>query len=765
MENKKVELEKIEKQNRILGKLQEINSLVAIFNLEQNEKAEDILVKNSNYKRKLEKDELEIAIVGLEKAGKSTFANALIENDILPSAPERCTFTSTRLTFGDNRAIIEFYTKDEFNEIFQGMLRDIEYSNYENITFENLSLNEFKRYFDSLEESNSNLYKNHKGKTDEEIEDILANKVKLSQLLSGGVREFKGDELNSEEFKSFIRGENEGKDTARPRSVKKIEIQSSKLQKLKNAIIYDVPGFDSPTRIHERQTLERLKSADAIILVTNIGTNPSLVGTQLNTITKNTDDDGIKLNEKLFVFGNKIDLAEDKNYAHNEKILRRDVKKYNLAKDERVFIGSAKNYLNSKNNNIKFDFSLGVDEIYKSLVEYNNTERFKVLQRRIEKNEIETQKIKTDILEKFVLNEDDVFINEKRRNEIILEAQKEIEKKLSDNLEQLKFDLKHEILDEEYFSTQFNEKIQEENLFNEINKDFIDRIEIKTADTITRDLAPEKINDYSRSELHNNFLLQFSTLIDDMTDEKANEIKKRIVESFVKAIGDIDKEKAEQFIDNISSKVGYHKGKFNFLIERFSRDIFDILIARYLFSIGRKNKFEEAKKEFIYLDSFYGDNETMIGMLLNGDKNKIGTIDYIKDGAMRSLNILSKFSKKADIIKKTIDFLGRKDSFENSKIEEKISATKEEIVSEINTDIKNLKEILQKAVVPAINLELAFANSVDKQIQTILKSLNSKEFRSFLSEILIHLKRSEIEMLDAQIKQYQKVKELLEEIQ
>jgi len=38
-----------------------------------------------------------------------------------------------------------------------------------------------------------------------------------------------------------------------------IEIQSSKLKKLKNAIIYDVPGFDSPTKIHERQTLERLK--------------------------------------------------------------------------------------------------------------------------------------------------------------------------------------------------------------------------------------------------------------------------------------------------------------------------------------------------------------------------------------------------------------------------------------------------------------------------------------------------------------------------
>jgi hypothetical protein len=63
----------------------------------------------------------------LEKAGKSTFANALIDNYVLPSAPERCTFTTTRLVSGSDKATVEFYTEIEFNKIFQEMLAELEY--------------------------------------------------------------------------------------------------------------------------------------------------------------------------------------------------------------------------------------------------------------------------------------------------------------------------------------------------------------------------------------------------------------------------------------------------------------------------------------------------------------------------------------------------------------------------------------------------------------------------------------------------------------
>lgn len=54
--------------------------------------------------KKLENNEFEISIVGLEKAGKSSFANALMGNDILPSKEARCTYTSTSIRYGNNEA-------------------------------------------------------------------------------------------------------------------------------------------------------------------------------------------------------------------------------------------------------------------------------------------------------------------------------------------------------------------------------------------------------------------------------------------------------------------------------------------------------------------------------------------------------------------------------------------------------------------------------------------------------------------------------------
>ena len=46
---------------------------------------------------RLERGEFHIAVVGSEKAGKSTFINAWLGCDLLPSDMQRCTFTTTHL--------------------------------------------------------------------------------------------------------------------------------------------------------------------------------------------------------------------------------------------------------------------------------------------------------------------------------------------------------------------------------------------------------------------------------------------------------------------------------------------------------------------------------------------------------------------------------------------------------------------------------------------------------------------------------------------
>ena len=73
-------IEKIKRSNQILEKLIENNFKVGLLKSEQLNKLEEIKKKNQKFQYKLESNEFEIAIVGLEKAGKSTFANALIKS-------------------------------------------------------------------------------------------------------------------------------------------------------------------------------------------------------------------------------------------------------------------------------------------------------------------------------------------------------------------------------------------------------------------------------------------------------------------------------------------------------------------------------------------------------------------------------------------------------------------------------------------------------------------------------------------------------------
>ena len=99
---------------------------------------------------KLDKNEFEIAIVGLEKAGKSTFGNALMGNNVLPNADERCTYTSTCIRYGQDRAVVTFLNASEVNEVLRGYLKTLGISDAESHTLDNLALSSYKVLFNNL---------------------------------------------------------------------------------------------------------------------------------------------------------------------------------------------------------------------------------------------------------------------------------------------------------------------------------------------------------------------------------------------------------------------------------------------------------------------------------------------------------------------------------------------------------------------------------------------------------------------------------------
>ena len=89
----------------------------------------DIKTKLSSLKRLNDKPSHTICIVGLEKAGKSTFINALLGFELLPTASERCTQIRTVLKpppdNGDRQlfATVKFYDDQEFQTFFSKMTK------------------------------------------------------------------------------------------------------------------------------------------------------------------------------------------------------------------------------------------------------------------------------------------------------------------------------------------------------------------------------------------------------------------------------------------------------------------------------------------------------------------------------------------------------------------------------------------------------------------------------------------------------------------
>ena len=344
----------------------------------------DLKENNEKYYNKLDKDLFEVAIIGLEKAGKSTFVNALIKNNLMPEGESRCTYTSTQLEYGDDQAIIDFFTVEEFNIKFQSMLKDIDFSNYENINFDVITLDIIEKFFEQQ--------KNKDIKMEEELKEIVKIKNELKKYLSRSNMIFRGEELFSNEFKSYITN------PEKARAVKKIILKSSMLNNMQNIIVYDVPGFDSPTLIHESQTMDKIKNCDAIVLVTDVSSKPNLNLHQLQVLLKESDNDGVKINEKFFVFGNKIDRCNDKYGTHVcMNSLIDDVKKYGIASEDRIFNGSAYAYLKHINNEEdhsvermkEFDLEKNINEpelLKEKLEQYNKNERFGILERKINVN-------------------------------------------------------------------------------------------------------------------------------------------------------------------------------------------------------------------------------------------------------------------------------------------------------------------------------------------------------------------------------------------
>lgn len=596
-------------------------SPIMIDNLEKQ------LKKCERIYNKLDRNEFEIAIVGLEKAGKSTFGNALMENRILPDADERCTYTSTCIKYGQDRAVVKFFSSHEIDLVLRGYLKKLGVENVDSYTYSGMSRYNYLALWSGLDartkESNENT-------VHQDILNLLDNKEAiLAQYIGKPDKIFTGEALASQELKAYIVSPSVAV------AVKEVSIETSKLDRMKNAVIYDVPGFDSPTDMHQEQTKERMKEADAIFLIAS-AEKPSFTAPALKMFREVVDEDNVSLGDKLFIFGNRADAAN--TLAKNIGTLKSDIRKWKLLSDglveDRLVIGSAKAHLQAKgldggrgcidkvNNDAQYKQAWshgdGIEYAYQKLVDYNENERFEVVKKKIRRNNEELLGIINTLKEQYAGGTPGYNTKsfDVEKTSLIGESRKVISRALEE-------------LREEVRSKYGAELILSRKLQDAVSKMFTDnkeKYEISDDDIYGAKLKIDDLGGVNVEKVDENVReVKFKRLYDDFTaaafsvaDGDHRDYAERIIGSFETALG-ICKGKAhyeelhDQIVEFIDQRQKGTEAEFYYqsLIERFVRDLMDVLVRRPYTSEARLNKFVQEAEIFCGLVMFYnpGDAE------------------------------------------------------------------------------------------------------------------------------------------------------------
>lgn len=605
------------KLQQIISGIDKIKNLQGnrILTPEMSNDLEKLSSESEKLLPKLTNEIFEIAVVGLEKAGKSSFSNALTGLAVLPTAYERCTYTSTCLKASEtNRAEIEFYSKQEFEKDFQDKLKNIlKIPNAEKYSYTNLTLAKYEQLY---EDCSHDIKKAYGDSINQDIRDILENKLELEKYIGHAPIYFNGNELLGDEFSSFIKSPN------RAIAVKNVTVFSSELKEMPNAVIYDVPGFDSPTAMHKIQTLQRMKDADAIIMVA-AADKPSLTSTALSIFRENADDYGCQLDTKMFVFANKADVVATRNdleenirTTYNEWINRRKILSERYR--NRIFFGSANAHLGSKVDGgidaltklQAFGRTTGINEFRESLDTYYKTERFEILKTRVNAILNSVQNVFRDTGKDL---EDDDGLGMTEANKLVLKTHASLQEYLLGSLRTLKKNINDEANNQKPLKSSISSKIEKTLTLDsyKIDQDEINDLD-KISGTISGTERPRwvcgEIRRLRFEKMHKDFTLG----VLDIAVEQHNLVLNKILDLFMDAMN-VPKTSAaySQLRSQIATLCALDKTEdvnyYRSLVDRFSRDLFEIHI---LLAPGhdRLKKFQKEAANFISLGVFYNDN-------------------------------------------------------------------------------------------------------------------------------------------------------------
>ena len=322
------EIKKINQEQDCLcflkGALLSIDPAVATRNIDSFiSKLESEKRKVADIKHRWESGTIKIAVAGLEKAGKTTFLNNIINVKIatLPAFAERCTATLCEIKDSDEeKAVLSFFSEDAFLKSI--IIPDIEELNRDRNLENKIAIPNSITSFNRIELPNEGIF--NSGTTSR----MILSRLRDIQSKSG---EFQGllgcpnKEVEIKKVKDWV-AHKEGTSATNPKSIA-IE-RCTVCTKIANGneplMLLDTPGVNDPNPRARRRTLELVeKEADLLLLMSRPRNQPSPTAEFQNFISDiRSFDSSVSVQDfQLYVLNNDKSVQDSDRYLETHKRL------------------------------------------------------------------------------------------------------------------------------------------------------------------------------------------------------------------------------------------------------------------------------------------------------------------------------------------------------------------------------------------------------------------------------------------------------------
>lgn len=256
---------------------------------EHKDKLEQAALPAQTLMHRLERGEFRIAVVGLEKAGKSTFVNAWLGCDLLPAKKGRCTFTTTQICSvqDEKKQQLKTYPK---------------------------SAHDFEMYKADLEAEANGNDASAKDKAEFDLQVIKANTATLMEVITEGSQTipFSNLEQIKEALNKYVADERYA------HAMHEAHLYTKDLAEVDGVVFFDVPGLDSGLSKHIEDTKNILADCDAIIMIQHSHhVSPRDYEKKVLKFSKDGDK-YMELADKMFLFWSHIDAAFPSKEALDE---------------------------------------------------------------------------------------------------------------------------------------------------------------------------------------------------------------------------------------------------------------------------------------------------------------------------------------------------------------------------------------------------------------------------------------------------------------